>query len=495
MAVKPQYETYRYTGEVAKLHSQSMVECRLSGTEIGSILVMRASAITIDCTCVDGEARYKGKAILCIVYEDGEGKVCRAERGVEFFHKAECKDVTPACFAKTALEVASVTHRREGSGLYITMVVNAETDVYGSRQIEYLVGGEDVVCQMQDVTICKTVCVSGETEGEDEFETQYATDVVLHGANAVVTKAQAEGGHIEIEGEMVLGVCALNANGGVCSYERIVPFSMQIPCEEAFGKVNVCARVSVKAATLTAGVDEDKGISKMLFAYTLSADCYLSRLEELHVAQDAFCQEYETGIQRVIDTGRYLTKIEKHTQRVEGGASFSGEVDTAYALEAAAVPRVELSCKRVENGVEVEGVITADVIMKNAENSRKNAVLSLPFAFTVETSGEEVEVDAIVCGFSAKRKQSGETEAEATLKLCLRSYNKQTWEYVQECMVGEQKPKCDAAVSVFMTREGEDLWQVAKRLSATPEALQSANPELTFPVSAGQRIFVYRQIK
>lgn len=495
MAVKPQYETYRYTGEVAKLHSQSMVECRLSGSEIGGILAMRATAVTTDCTCVDGEVRYKGKAVLCIVYEDVDGKVCRAERGVEFFHKAECKDVTPACFAKTVLDVVNITHRREGSGLYITLVVDADTDVYGSKQIEYLIGGEDVVCKTQNVTLCKTVCVSGETEGEDEFETEYASDILLHGENVVVTKAEASGGQLEIEGEIVLGVCALNSSGGVCSYERIVPFAMQIPCEEAFGEVNVSSRVCVKSATLTAGLDEDKGISKMLFSYTLCANCYLSRLEELTVAQDAFCVEYETQLQKACDTGRYLTKTSKHTQRVEGSAVFIGENNAEFILEAGMLPRVETACRHVENGVQVEGVITADVIVKNAENNRKNAVLSLPFSFVVDTDGEEVEADAVVCGFSAKRKAGGETEAEATLKLCLRSYNKQAWEYVKEYTVGEQKPKCDAAVSVFMTRAGENLWQVAKRLSATPEALQSANPELTFPVEAGRRIFVYRQIK
>jgi hypothetical protein len=38
------------------------------------------------------------------------------------------------------------------------------------------------------------------------------------------------------------------------------------------------------------------------------------------------------------------------------------------------------------------------------------------------------------------------------------------------------------------------LWQVAKRLACDPDELQKSNPELTFPVKEGERIFVYRQI-
>ena len=494
MSVKPQFETYRYTGEVAKLRSQSMVECRLSGSEIGSILVVKATASPTESVCVDGEVRYKGKVFFCIVYEDGDGKVCRAERGVEFYHKAEGREVTSSCFAKTAFDVVNVTHRREGSGLFITAVVDAVVDVYGGKQMEYLVGGDNVVCKPQEITLCKTVCVTGETEGEDEFETDYVGDVVLHNENAVVTRMRASGGQLDVEGEIALGICALKADNSVCFYERLVPFTMQIPCEEAFGRVNPCARVTVKSATITAGVDEDKGKSKMVFAYTLSADCYLSRLDELSLAQDAFSVGYETQVERVKETGRYLTNIQTHTHRVVGLATLSSDDGEDYALETATLSRTEMACKRGENGMEAEGVITAEILVKNADGGRRTRTLSLPFAFPIPVDGESAEADGIVVGLTAKRK-GNEVEAEATLKLCVRLYEERTWEYIRAYKEGEECPVCDSAVSVFMTREGESLWEVAKRLSVKPEDLQSANPDLQFPVVAGQRIFVYRQIK
>ncbi len=495
MSVKPQYETYRYTDEVAKLYSQSMVECRLSGSEIGSILAVQASAVPTECVCVDGEVRYKGKAVLCIVYEDGDGKICRAERGLEFYHKAESGEVTPACFAKTGFEIANVTHRREGSGLYVTVVIDAHSWVYGSKQVEYLIGGEGLTVKDGQFTVCKTVCVSGETEGEDEFETDYVGDILLHSENAVVTRMQASGGQIDIEGEIALSVCALKGDDSVCSYERIVPFTVQIPCEEAFGKVTGGARVQVQSATLTAGVDEDKGLSKVVFAYTLYADCYLSRAEELKAVADAFSTAYTTELERVYGEGRYLVKQEKYTERVGGSATFSAELESDYVLETAVLPRAEGVCRRTESGVEVEGVVTAEVFARNADGGRKSRTLSLPFVFPLPIEGESVEVDCAVCGLNVRRKNGGEVDAECTVKLSARSYDKQTWSYIQEARIGEEKPVCHSAVSVFMTREGEELWEIAKRLSKTPEELKSSNPELTFPVSSGQRIFVYRRIK
>lgn len=155
--IKPQFETYRYVGEICRLHSQSIVECRLPGSEISSILAVHATATPADSVCADGEVQYGGKMLLCIVYEDGDKKICRAERGAEFFHKAEGADVTPACFAKTAFSCENVTWRREGSGLYVSVVVDADIAVYGNKQMEYLTGGDGLIVKKDLARVYKTV--------------------------------------------------------------------------------------------------------------------------------------------------------------------------------------------------------------------------------------------------------------------------------------------------------------------------------------------------
>lgn len=496
MSIKPQYETYRYTGEIARLQSQSIVECRLPGSEIGSILAVQASAVPTECVCADGEVRYSGKLTLCIVYEDGNRKVCRAERGAEFFHKAEGSAVSPACFAKAALSVDNVSYRREGSGLYISVIVGADIPVYGGKQIEYLVGGDGVIAKKEPLTLQRSVCISGETEAEDEFETDYVGDILLHGENAVVTRVSVGAGQIDVEGELNLHVCVLKENDSVCTYERLIPLRLQLPCEEAFGKVTASARVCVKSAQLTAGVDEEKGKSKIVFSYALSADCFLYASDELIAVSDAFSTEANLLLKKANDGGRYLTNLVKCTERVSGVAALSPEVEPDYALAAAVLPRAEISCRKKDDGnFEAEGILTAEVFLKSADGGHRSCTLSLPFAFPIDVRAESVEADCIVCGLNVRRNRGGETEAEATLKICLRTYQKGEWAYVLEAIEGEPIEESDAAISVFALRADEELWEAAKRLARDPEELQKSNPELTFPVKDGQRIFVYRQIK
>ena len=495
MSIKPQYETYRYVGEICRLRSQSIVECRLPGSEISAILAVSAKAVPADCTCADGEVNYNGKLILSIVYEDGDKKICRAERGAEFFHKAEGNLVSPACFAKACLAVENVHYRREGSGLYISVIVGAELLVYGGKQMEYLLGGADVIAQRETQTICRTVCVSGGIEGEDEFETEYVGDILLHSENAMVNRVAAASGQIDVEGEVHLNICVLRSDDSICAYERLIPFKMQIQSDEAFGKVSAGARVCVKSAHLSAGADEDTGKSKIVFSYALTADCFLSVKEEIAVVTDAFCLQRELVLKKANDGGRYLLKCEKCVERVSGEAALSPGLDGEYLLQTAVLPRAEMICRKGENGMEAEGVILAEVLLCNSEGTHRSATLSLPFLFPIQTQGDVVEADCVVCGLNVRRKKGGEIEADATLKIFLRHYEETQWAYVAQVEEGEEYEDEESAFSVFIPREGEGLWQVAKRLKCTPEDLQKSNPDLKFPVEKDKRIFVYRQIK
>ena len=493
--MKPHYETYRYVGEICRLRSQSIVECRLPGSEISGILAMHATAVPSECTCADGEVNYSGKVLLSIVYEDGEKKICRAERGAEFYHKAENSVITPACFAKARLSAENVTYRREGSGLYVSVIVDAALTVYGSKQMEYLIGGEEIVANRAPLHICKTLSVTGETEGEDEFETEYVGDILLHSENAVVHHVSLSAGQIDVEGELNLNICVLRSDDSVCSYERLVPFKMQIPSDEAFGRVNVGAKVDVKSARLSAGTDEEKGRSKIIFSYCLSAECFLSVKEELVVANDAFCPNVELLLKKQNDGGRYLTKCVKYTERLNGVAAISPIVEGEFLLQAAVLPRAEIVCRKGERGMEAEGAVLAEVILRGADGGYRATNLSLPFLFPLDIDGEIAEADCVVCGLNVRRKKNGETEAEATLKLCVRVYEECGWEYIDEVTEGEKYEEEDSAVSVFLPQAGENLWQVAKRLRCTPEDIKSSNPLLEFPVKEGEKIYIYRQIK
>ncbi|MBQ9730283.1 MAG: hypothetical protein IJV80_05680 [Clostridia bacterium] len=58
---------------------------------------------------------------------------------------------------------------------------------------------------------------------------------------------------------------------------------------------------------------------------------------------------------------------------------------------------------------------------------------------------------------------------------------------------GESVAENECAVSVFIPREGDGLWELASRLKSPPEEVAKNNPHLSFPVKKGERIVIYRR--
>lgn len=491
--MKAQYDTYTYTSELCRLKSQSIVECRLPGSEIVSVLTTQAKAVALTCECADGEVKYSGKLILSIVYEDLEKKVCRIERGAEFYHKAEDGLVTPACFAKACFCAENITTRREGTGLYVSIVIGAEIDVFGTRTREFLIGGEDLVVKKKAISMVKTFCVSGEVETEDEFDTDYVGDILLHSERAVLSSVTAKAGQIDISGEVCLNFCVLKRDDNLCAYERFIPFALQIPCEEAFGNVGVNARCIVSDVNINAACDEERGVSRINVSIVVSADCTVYVKEEILAVEDAFSLVREISLEKQKSGGRYLTNCKRVVEQVGGDTALANGNSADGTLIVAFAPQAEISCRKTENGGELEGVLQAELLIKGEDGGYKKNALSLPFLLPIGDVGDEAEAEALVSGLSVRKKADGGVAAEATLKLCVKTYKKIEEEYVCQIEDGEEYPSETAAFQIFAPREGEDLWQVAKRLRKRTEDVEKCNPDLRFPIKKGEKIFIYTQ--
>jgi hypothetical protein len=490
--MKAQYDTYTYNSELCRLKNQSIVECRVPGTEIVRVLYMQAKAVAISCECLDGEVKYSGKLLLSIVYEDLEKKVCRIERGAEFYHKAEDGVITPACFAKVVFNTENITTRREGTGLYVSVVVGAEIDVFGTRMREIFIGGENVVVKKKAASMVKIFCVSGEIETEDEFTTDYVGDVLLHNERTTISSVVAKAGQIDVTGEVCLNLCVLKRDETLCAYERFIPFALQIPCEEAFGNVGVNARCTVSDIRINATCDEERGVSLINVAISVIADCIVYVKEEILVAEDAFSLTNELTLEREKVGGRYLTNCKRIVEQVGGEAALSNGA-TDGVLIAAFAPQVEISCRKTESGGELEGALQAELLIKGDDGAYKKNSLSLPFLLPIGDMGDEAEADGIVSGLSVRKKSDGGIVAEATLKIFVKAYKKLQEEYVCRAETGEEYPKEKAAFQIFVPREGDDLWQVAKRLKKRTEDVEKCNPTLHFPIKKGEKLFIYTQ--
>ena len=483
---KCNYETYRYTRELCRVENQSIVECRFPGAEIVSVLAVQARVVESECVCVDGEVKYNGKLLLGVVYEDVNKRVCRAERGAEFFHKAANADVSPACFAKADFDAQSVTHRREGASTYVSVVIGAHIKIYTQATAEYLTGGEGLIVKKEGQPIVQVSAVAGEVEETDDFEADGVIDVLLHEEKAHLSACRMRTGEIEIEGEVCYDVCAMQEGGGVARYERILPLKMTLPCEEGREDDGVKVGLEVRRAQVSIALSEEDGRARINFVCGVYADCTVYKKEMVTMGVDAFSATKKLSLSKQKVVGRYLTEQKTEVRRVAGAAATSF-AEEGWTLLCAFLPSVELNCQ----GKVIEGVLETSALLQSAEGGYKTALLSLPFALDIEAAKGD-EIDCMLVGLNV-RSFGKEPQVEGTLKLSIASFAQTEGEYVTEVEELSEVTKKDCAITLFVPAKGDGLWEVAKKMGVPPEEVEKCNPDVKFPVGEDVRIVVYRQ--
>lgn len=497
MAITPTYAAYDYTARGAQIRSQSIVECRLSDWAQNRPLAVCPRVTLTGAEVRDGEVRYSGKLYFSVVARTEDGAVISAERGAEFSHRAECADAAPACRAEVRLTVEKTETRQDGRALILSAIVTAEIGLLIPSQMHYLSGGEGVVCDFRAARLCRLYSCAGQAEFEEEFDTDYVGDVLAHSEQIGLTRVVAGTGALDVSGEVCLCVLAKRAGESeVVSYERLIPFRAEIPCDEAAAGMACRAAAEISSVELSATCDEEKGRCRILAQIAVSVSGCVFGGEKVLLPADAFCPGAACALRR--DSVRFEEPTCAFTavERVSGTAALGGTVDFSCALQAAAQCTVEAAASVSEGEIAVEGVLHTVVFYREGEEENSLPV-SLPFAFPVRSdrarAGDRAEMTAIVCGVSVRQKTEGELEAEGTLRLFFTLFGGERTDCVTELTAGEPVPESGAAIRVFMPAAGDTLWETAKKLGKPPEQVAEENPELAFPLRGDERIVVYRR--
>ena len=489
MALNTETATYRGYGKILTLTHQTAVECKF-GAEVESVIASEARVILTGAEVSDGEVRYYGKTYFLIVYEDSEKRICRAEKGAEFTARAEHEGCYPALTARAALTVENLSTRREGASIYLTALIGADISLYGEKSFDYLAGG-DLIVKRDEAPVLSARLVGGTTETEDEFETEFIGDILLHSETVGATDITLSQGTLRAEGEINLCILALKGDNSLVSFERLVPFNFEIPCDEALPGRNAELRVSVLDVALKADADEEKQKCKITAELTLGAEGCVYEETAVPVVADAFSKTHELNLsyQEVVTTGAGQSHC--FTERVSGKAALSSSVDFSDTLLALTLQRAEANLVHTEDGMRVEGVALATLIVKGADGGVRGMEISLPFSVAADV--EKAETEVLVCSMNARQRQEGEIDAEATLKICFREQRTVCAKFVSGAEEGAETPVSDSAVSVFIPTAGDGLWELAKSLKKSPEEVEENNPDLEFPVKEGQRVVIYRK--
>ena len=493
MSFNPVFQTDVYKRQFAEISAQSIVECKfLQVDDVGEIIAVYPQISTSQCEVSSGRINYSGRLVCTLVYVDDSGKFCRVQKGVEFSHYADDENFAPSHTAICTLKCQKTTVKREGSAIVVSAVACADLLVFANAERTLISGAEGVVCKTENVSLSSAKTFFGESEVEDELDLEGVADVLVPTASAHISRVECASGEIKIEGELHLSVLAIRGESPV-SFEKTVPYKALIPSDSGYVLQNALSFVEVKDLSVTANVNEEVAKCQLSVVAVLGFSGVFYEQREVPVAVDAFSVNYALNLNFAEDTEYKVEAVKTFTERIFGICATKSKLDYTCAFKATALPAVEYFYNK-ENCM-LEGVISSLLIYEQNGEERSTEV-SLPFAINLSNLGltgqDKAQINVAVSGVSVRRKNQDECEAEAVLKIYLCAVKCNSCRYISQLTQGEAINCNQNAISVFIPKRGESLWDVAKKLKMSPQDVTKLNADLTFPLTGKERIVIYR---
>lgn len=307
---------------------------------------------------------------------------------------------------------------------------------------------------------------------------------------ANVSNVFVNAGSYRVEGDIYIRIFAQSDDGQCFGQLFSHTFSTEIADERITSESDVDIDACVKNAELSLA-DGDKRL--IISDVTLSFCGAISLPIETETISDAFSTAHEIKIKRseeVITEGFCSRCIR---EKITGKFMPEGGVNELFGV---LCPSVSASVTTNNGSYYLEGVLQADVLYQTNEDVAKGQTVELPFKLNLPLESKcDASIAAEISVTNASYKARGaEVELVFETVINVKGVSEKTICVVSDIEIGAAKEASDVAISLYIVRKGESLWDVAKALNAEEETLLRQNEDISLPLNGGEKVILYREL-
>lgn len=473
------------------LTNNNNVECKVPLTEDEGRNILNVEAVTylLSAECGENEVRYSGRAVFTILYKS-EGVIKKCESGVEYSYKFPQEKVNSGMkiIGEVKIETPSINSLNGIVSLSAVIIFNGEYSL--NNEISYFEKAQSLLIKRDDVDYTKEVALfEKECKIEEEFEEdELISNVLLHQEKVCVLDVQCGIGCVIVQGEVELNVLiqSLNKTDPITIVKKI-PFRQEVEVDDAIPNNLASILARVKTSSLKIYVDEGKNKSSISLELNIIFQGKLLDTIKFNPCIDAY------SLQKEIKLDYEKVKLNK----INGFKAFDWHIDSELSLKNDENSRlICLLSDKIEEieykNSEISGAVSFEVLYGGEEFSTEKVLV--PISFALPLSGNNLSLlnttvtDCVINNYDNKSILSFKVKVSY---LDREEFDLKVISAVEE---GAEKQVNDSAISVYIPKRGDSLWEVSKVLGVSEDEILTINKDLTFPLSGDERIVVYREV-
>ena len=505
MAFEPKYEKLVASCRRRLSDGQARVDVRLAtaeGEEVKTILCSSAKAHVVTTELNGNTVSYTGEVNFQVIYENTMGDIHGLDYTAEFADKYVSEDVIGSIESIVESDVVDVEIGvLNPTTLTASAIVESKIDVILNDETQVLVGvnSNNVYTNVDSVTYYNYL-------GKLHEKYDFTQDIEINDSVAkvlsltpsiTIDNVKSSNDFASITGNVFVDMCYLTNEEmpTVRSYTTSFDFGMEIPYVGLNEKSYIMSDIHVNSTDIkvTTNIEDNRVLINLMLPIVYNGYAFNSNTMENIV--DLYSTTNELNVVSTSTQSLYpldtVSALEKITGSVMVEDSFVDEILGNCCNY------VTVTSTYFDDDIVVEGIASTTVLYYNKEENSKNSIIvEMPFSTRIKTESNmtgDVIINCVMSDIGTKSKRGQEIEVFAKLYLYAEVYSTETNAVISEVTIGEEKLLPNCALRIYIVKEKETLWDVAKKLGTSMEVLMFQNPSLELPLRENDRVYMYYQ--
>lgn len=463
-----------------------------TSSDIKSVLNISAKSIINGLEKANNVVSLSGKVVVNVIYLNQENQVLSADAVVDFIEKQQVIANLSDMFAKDEVEVKLDTF----SSSEILCSVTHNTQIFGIYKYEiadFVGENTSFVLNKKSFNSLKlvTACEDNFVVAEEVESNILNMHVLSSNAKVLSVEASSAADKIVINGK-ILAETIYTDGEVVQEILKEFEFKQEIEASAVLPNMIVDTNVEVKNITVTPEDKENK--TNIVYAIDVFAKGYIYEDYTYEIATDMFSLDSE--IQNTYDYLEFKNySSQKESTDVVMSSTNVSEIENFDDIVGVYMPKISILNVNQENDkICADGIIRAFALYKTGEDILRLEVESpLKLEFLCENGEVFEDIYAVAEISSFKVKAGKELEVAFRVNACMTFGKVLSESFIRSFEIKDSKPTNEGGIKVYVTKEGETLFDVAKVLSVRPEMILEQN-EVDDVFEQGEKIYVYSPI-
>lgn len=454
---------------------------------VKKVVLVNAMAKITNKEKVGENVNFSGKTTYQITYQSEDNSFCSAVAFVEWSGKLE--QVKEENISLKASVIASTITGFSSTEIAVSSLVNVEAEGVVKEEIQTVDKlSEEFVKLEKTFELPKVISFVSDSFNEvsEQEISGIVSDVLYSTAKVQVQNISCGIDTMTVDGT-IFAKALYVIDGKISEVEKEIEFKREIGALSVVPNNVADASVWLDNIMVTASTNESDQRTNLVFSVELSVHAAAFAKENEVLIQDCFSTEKETENTYECVTAFNFGEIKNKQEDIMVSVQTPENASEVHVLKVDA----EVTDKiQTENGTRLNGAISVEMLCVDSEN---NSILDKAFApFSVLVEDALIENDfSILEKLGTIKRNNSEIDIDMSLFITSKEIKKEYVGFVKNVEEKEEKQKSDAGIRVYITKEGEDMFSVAKAVSVRPETILAQNPDAKEIFEEGTRLILF----